>query len=165
MKNNTSRTRYDELLKTMKQDRKTTHKEESMATAKKPVKGLSGENEVDEFMRKLDHPLKQELQAVRAIILGASREICEGIKWNAPSFRCKEYFATINIRKDVVLVILHLGAKVKDNSTAELTISDPTGLLEWLAKDRAAVRFRNMKAIESGQVAFGNIVRQWIAYT
>lgn len=115
-------------------------------------------------MRKLDHPLKAELEAVRSIILGANPEISEGIKWNAPSFRCKEYFATINIRKDVVLVILHLGAKVKDNSTAGLTISDPTGLLEWLAKDRAAVKFRDMKAIKSSRAAFENIVRQWIAY-
>jgi len=135
-----------------------------MTVAKKSVRGSSGANEVDEFMRKLDHPLKAELEAVRAIILGASPEISEGIKWNAPSFRLNEYFATINIRKDEILVILHLGAKVKDNSTAGLTISDPTGLLEWLAKDRAAVKFRDMKALKPSRAAFENIVRQWIAY-
>ena len=135
-----------------------------MTVAKKSVRGSSGANEVDEFMRKLDHPLKAELEAVRAIILGASPEISEGIKWNAPSFRLKEYFATINIRKEEVLVILHLGAKVKDNSAAGLKISDPTGLLEWLGKDRAAVKFRDMKAIKSSRAAFENIVRQWIAY-
>jgi hypothetical protein len=135
-----------------------------MTAAKKPVRGTSGANDVDEFMRKLDHPLKAELQAVRSIILGANPEISDGIKWNAPSFRLKEYFATINIRKDEVLVILHFGAKVKDNSTADLTISDPTGLLEWLSKDRAAVKFRDMKAIKSGKAAFENIVRQWITY-
>ncbi len=135
-----------------------------MAAAKKSAKGSSGANEVDAFMRKLNHPLKAEVEAVRAIILGVNPEISEGIKWNAPSFRRKEYFATINVRKDIVLVILHLGAKVKDNSTAGLTISDPTGLLEWLAKDRVAVKFRDMKAIKSNKAAFENIVRQWIAY-
>jgi len=135
-----------------------------MAATKKPVKGTSGANEADEFMRKLNHPLKAELKAVRAIILGANSEIHEGIKWNAPSFRLKEYFATINIRKEEVLVILHLGAKVKDHSAAGLKISDPTGLLEWLGKDRAAVKFRDMKAIKSSRAAFENIVRQWIAY-
>jgi len=129
-----------------------------MAAAKKSVKGASGANEVDEFMRKLNHPLKAELEVMRSIILGASPEIREGIKWNAPSF------PTINIRKDVVLVILHLGAKVKDNSTAGLTISDPTGLLEWLAKDRAAVKFLDMKAIKAGRAALEHIVRQWIAF-
>ena len=122
-----------------------------------------GTDEVNEFMRKLDHPLKPELEAVRAIILNVSPEISEGIKWNSPSFRVTEWFATINIRKDAVLVILHLGAKVKDNSTGGLTIDDPTGLLEWLAKERAAVKFGNMQAIKSGQASFENIVRQWVA--
>lgn len=135
-----------------------------MAAAKKSAKGSSDANEVDAFMRKLNHPLKAEMEAVRAIILGVNPEISEGIKWNAPSFRVKEYFATINLRKDEVLVILHLGAKVKDNSTSGLTINDPTGLLEWLSKDRAAVRFRDIKAIKTGKVAFMNVVRQWIAY-
>jgi hypothetical protein len=155
------------VLQTVEQeriDKKAHHEEETMAATKKSVKNSSVANEVDEFMQKLDHPLKAEIKAVRAIILGANAEISEGIKWNAPSFRCKEYFATINIRKDEVLVMLHLGAKVKDNSTAGLKISDPTGLLEWLAKDRAAVKFRDMKAIKSSRAAFENIVRQWIAY-
>lgn len=134
-----------------------------MATAKQAARGEHGANEVDDFMRKLDHPLKAELGAVRSILLGVSPEIIEGIKWNAPSFRVQEWFATVNIRKDVVLVILHLGAKVKDNSTAGLTIRDPTGLLEWLAKDRALVKFPDMKAIQSGRKAFEGIVRQWIA--
>jgi hypothetical protein len=113
-------------------------------------------------MRKLDHPLKPELQAVRSIILGVSPVISEGIKWNSPSFRVKEWFATINIRQDVVLVILHRGAKVKDNTTDGFTIGDPTGLLEWLANERAAVKFADMRAIKSGRGAFEQIVREWI---
>lgn len=135
-----------------------------MAATKKTAKGSTGANEVDAFMQKLDHPLKKEFEAVRAIILGASSEISEGIKWNAPSFRVNEYFATFHLRKNEVLVILHLGAKVKGNSTAGLKINDPTDLLEWLAKDRAAVTFRDMKAIKSSKAAFDKIVRQWIAY-
>src|SRR5262245_35945740 len=105
-------------------------------------------------MRKLDHPLKPALEAVRAIILGVSPKISEGIKWNSPSFRVQEWFATINIRKDAVHVILHLGAKVKDNSTGGLTIDDPAGLLEWLAKDRAAVKFSDLRAVKSGRASF-----------
>ena len=130
---------------------------------KKTTPNDSGTNDVDEFMRKLDHPLKPALEAVRSIILGVSPKISEGIKWNSPSFRVNEWFATTNIRKDVLLVILHLGAKVKDNSTAGLTIDDRTGLLEWLAKERAAIKFSDMKAVKSGRAAFESIVRQWIA--
>jgi hypothetical protein len=131
--------------------------------AKNAAPNDSGAKDVDEFMRKLKHPLKPALEAVRSIILGASSKISEGIKWNSPSFRVTEWFATINIHKDVVLVVLHQGAKVKGNSTAGLTIDDPTGLLEWLAKERAAVRFCDAKAVKSSRAAFARIVRQWMA--
>ncbi len=131
--------------------------------AQKPPSARSGTDDVDDLLRKLDHPLKPALEAVRATILGASPKIGEGIQWNTPSFRTTEWFATINIRKDEVLVILHRGAKVKDNSSGGLAISDPSGLLEWLAKERAAVRFRDLAAVKSGKSAFTSIVRQWIA--
>jgi hypothetical protein len=139
-------------------------KENTMPATKKPANRKTGENEVADFMQKLDHPLKPEIEAVRSIILGVSPEISEGIKWNSPSFRVNEYFATVNIRKDALLVILHLGAKVKGSSFAGLAINDPAGLLEWLGKDRAAVRFQDMNAIESSRTDFENIVRQWITY-
>jgi len=134
-----------------------------MAKSRKPSEGASDANEVTNFMRKLKHPLKAELEVVRSIILGAHPDIREGIKWNSPSFRTTEFFATINIRNDALLVILHKGAKVKDNTTAGLAISDPAGLLKWLAKERAMVRFGDMKAIESNRAAFENIVHEWIA--
>jgi len=134
-----------------------------MAKSRKPPPDASDANEVANFIRKLKHPLKAELEAVRSIILGAHPDIREGIKWNSPSFRTTEFFATINIRNDAVLVILHKGAKVKDNSTTGLAISDSAGLLKWLAKERAMVRFGDMEAIESNRAAFENIVREWIA--
>ncbi len=62
------------------------------------------------------------------------------LKWNAPSFRTTEFFATINVRaKDSVQLIFHRGAKVKDNTTKGPKITDPEGLIEWLAKDRYLV--------------------------
>jgi hypothetical protein len=133
-------------------------------SAKKATLRDTRAKDVEEFMSKLTHSLKPGLEAVRSIILGVSPEINEGIKWNSPSFRVQEYFATINVRKDIVHVMLHLGAKVKDNSTGGLAISDPTGLLEWHAKERASVKFPDMKSIEAGRAAFENIVRQWILY-
>jgi hypothetical protein len=41
---------------------------------------------VDEFMEKLGHPFKAEVQMVREIIKNVDAEIAEQIKWNAPSF-------------------------------------------------------------------------------
>ena len=65
---------------------------------------------VEAFLAALDHPFKQEVLALRQIILGADPGIAEGIKWNAPSFRTSEWFATFQLRaRDCVQVILHLG--------------------------------------------------------
>lgn len=134
-----------------------------MAIVKKAKADKTAAVTVDDFMRELDHPLKAEMQAVRAIILGAHPEITEGIKWKAPSFAVTEYFATFNPRaKEGVQVIFHLGAKIKDIET--LVIDDPAGLLQWLGKDRASVVLQDMKAIKSNQGALEAIVRQWITH-
>ena len=50
------------------------------------------------FISDLDHPLKREIKLVREIILGVSPEIREAIKWNAPSFRTTDFFATFFLR-------------------------------------------------------------------
>lgn len=138
-----------------------------MPAAKKKTqsKAAPPASDVDEYLRTLDHPLKPAVEAVRALILGADRSIREGIKWNSPSFRVNEYFATVNIRKDSIFVIFHLGAKkTKESVAGGLRIDDPARLLEWLAKDRAVVKFADLKAVRTSGAAFAKIVRQWIAF-
>lgn len=115
------------------------------------------------FLAELEHPLKAELESLREIILGASPDIREGIKWNAPSFRTTEYFATFNLRtKDRLRLILHTGAKVKESATTGLKIADPAGLLEWLAKDRCLVTFSDAKDIQAKKPALEALLREWI---
>ncbi len=125
------------------------------------------DREVEAFMKKLNHPMKKDVEAVRQLILGVSPRISEGIKWNAPSFRTTEYFATVNLRgrggDSRVWLILHFGAKVNDNSKA-LKIADPKGLLKWLAKDRCLVTFADGKDIQAKRLALKAIIREWIAH-
>lgn len=124
----------------------------------------NGRAEVDAWMRELAHPRKAEIEALRAIIRGANRNIAEGIKWNAPSFYFKDYFATFNPRaRDGVQVILHMGAKVRESPPGGLMITDDAGLLAWLAKDRASLKLADMQAIASNRASITSIVRQWIA--
>jgi hypothetical protein len=132
----------------------------------KPAKrSASAPEDVETFLASLDHPSKQEILALRQIILGADPSIAEGIKWNAPSFRTSEYFATFQLRaKGGVQVILHLGAKVRDTSTSGIAIADPESLLEWLAKDRASVKFRDLKDVDARRSAFANVIREWIKH-
>lgn len=118
---------------------------------------------VQDFMLKLKHPFKADIQAVRDAVLGVDSAIAEGIKWNAPSFRTTEYFATINLREKAgVGLILHLGAKVRDMAPGSVKIDDPQTLLRWLAKDRAMIVFKNTQHIVDSKPAFENIIRQWI---
>jgi uncharacterized protein YdhG (YjbR/CyaY superfamily) len=117
---------------------------------------------VDAFLKDLDHPLKAEVEAIRRVILGADPKIREGIKWNAPSFRTTEWFATLNLRQDHVWLILHLGAKKKAAAATGIDIPDPAGLLEWLAKDRAVVKFADAKDVRAKRAALASFVKAWI---
>ena len=120
---------------------------------------------VDEFMGALAHSSKSEVQAIRSSILAADPSISEGVKWNAPSFRTTEYFATTNLReKNGVGVILHLGAKVRKIPPGGIQIDDPEELLKWLAENRAAVVFKDMNDFNAKKAAFVSIIRSWIAH-
>jgi hypothetical protein len=135
-----------------------------MAAAKKspPVKPAA---DVESFMQALDHPMKAGLQALRDIILAADPSIAEGIKWNAPSFRTTEYFATTNLRaRDCAQLILHFGARVNTISSTGVTIDDPEKLLTWLGKDRATIRFSDMNSVHRQRDAFTAILRRWIVH-
>jgi hypothetical protein len=121
------------------------------------------EKDVATFLASLEHPYKREVLALRQLILGVDARITEGIKWNAPSFRTSEWFATFQLRaKDGVQVILHLGAK-KRPELEGLEIADPSSLLEWLGPDRASLKFRDLAHVEATCPAFVEIIRQWIA--
>lgn len=119
--------------------------------------------DVDAFVAALGHPREREIRALREIILGADPRIAEGVKWNAPSFRTAEWFATFHLRaKEGVQLILHLGAKRRNGG--DVAIADPHSLLRWLAADRASVTFRELDDIDAKGVAFADVIRQWIAH-
>lgn len=120
---------------------------------------------VTEFLARLDHPSKPEILAIRKIILGAHPDIGESIRWNAPSFRTSEFFATFQLRaKGCVQLIFHFGAKARELPPEALYVPDPTHLLHWLAKDRASVEFRDMKDISAKRTALKGVVREWIKH-
>lgn len=120
---------------------------------------------VDDLMASLAHPAKVVIQALRAVILDVDPSVREGVKWNAPSFRTTEYFATVNLRaKHGVVVVLHFGAKVREVAADSTTIDDPDGLLKWLAVDRATVTFENTSDLRSKKSPFQAVLRQWIQH-
>ena len=130
--------------------------------AKKTTPGVRKKvTDVDTYMSELDHPCKKEMQAIRKIILGVNPKITEEIKWNAPSFALGEHFVTFNAwaREDVQLIFHHGPKKATSKGKP---VDDPDGLLEWLATDRASMRFDGMKDVKSKKAGLQSIVRQWI---
>lgn len=122
-----------------------------------------GKAEVDAFMQALDHPHKPAIETLRRVIVRTDPAIREGIKWNAPSFRTGEWFATTHLRaKSGIALILHLGAKMR--SAPMPVIDDPAHLLEWLGKDRARIAFADVAAVDATRPALERILRQWIRH-
>lgn len=120
-------------------------------------------NPVDVYLQDLDHPLKPLVIALRKCILGTDPQISEEIKWNVPSFRTTEHFATLHLRaSDQISVILHLGAKKRAATQTATTVNDPQSLLKWLGKDRAMIAFKNEQDLAQKQAAFVAILHQWI---
>jgi len=132
------------------------------STAAKAVRRAKGETDADAFFASLKHPLKNDIAAVRAIILGADKKIAEGVKWASLSFRSADYFATINLRStDAVQLVFHRGAKSTDGER-KMRVADPKGLIQWLSSDRCLVTLGKGPAIAANTAALRAIVKAWV---
>lgn len=124
---------------------------------------MTSPSRVEALLAGLDHPLKPEIEAVRALILGADARIAEDVKWNAPSFLVDEHFATFKLRPaSTVQVVFHTGAKKRPDAK-KVEIDDPGGWLSWAAPDRCLATFADMAEVERRGDALVTVVRQWLA--
>lgn len=122
-------------------------------------------DQVDQFLQTLDHPLKEAIEHVRTIILSANEHLTEHIKWNAPSF-CYRGHDRVTLKlhpQDRIQLVFHRGAKVKESK--DFVFEDSTGLLKWVAADRAIVTFREMKDVKAAEAALKEVVNQWMEST
>jgi hypothetical protein len=125
-----------------------------MATAK-AKKQENNTEEVNEYMSKLEHPFKAEIEAVRDIILNANPKVAERIKWNAPSFFYKDDIAAFHPReqKHVHLVMVFPKGLVNDTS----------GLLQGDYKDRRMAYFYDMADVEAKKPVLEKVINDWVA--
>ena len=108
---------------------------------------------VNEYLQKLEHPLKREIALVRTIIIGSNKKLAERIKWNAPSFYYREDLVTFNCRAQKhVHLVFHNIAIVK--------IKSP--LLQGEYKDRRMVYFNNMKEVKENKKELERIMNELI---
>ncbi len=109
--------------------------------------------EVDQYMIDKNHPLTEEINKVREIILAVHPEITETIKWSSPTFIYKGNMASffMNAKKHVSLMF-HKGA----------LINDSTGLLQGDGKEGRAAKFKDMQEILDRSDDLVSVVNGWI---
>jgi hypothetical protein len=102
---------------------------------------------------------------VREVILGSAEEITEQIKWNALSFGpAGQDRVTMRLHpKRSLQPIFYRGAKVKAGD--DFSFADDSGLLEWVAKDRAVVTFTSAEQIAATEADLSSLVARWLQAT
>ncbi len=104
-------------------------------------------------------------------VLGAIHEACPNlekiIKWNAPSYRDdgRDRLTLMLHKKCSVGVILHTGARPKEDKKAPPLYADDTGLLEWNSNIRATVTFTSLDDFLVKKSVFQGAVKRWLAET
>lgn len=127
---------------------------------------LSGSAQVAEFMNKLEHQMKDEIEDVRKIILSANDKITEHIKWNAPSFQyLDEDRITFHLHgKDNFQLIFHFGSKLKNRELGpnDRLIEDSSGVLEWKTADRAIMKFTDQHDVKAKEEKLREVITKWL---
>lgn len=120
--------------------------------------------QVAEFMEKLEHPLKAEIEQLRGVIAAADPRLTERIKWNAPSFCVDgDDRITFNLhggKGDSFLLVFHCGAK--SGTVAEPILEDETGLLHWVTGNRATVKFTGKPDVDAKKEKLASVIVRWL---
>ncbi len=111
-------------------------------------------SEVDAFIRELDHPLADEINRVREIVLAVHPGVSEVIKWKSPTFLYKGNMASFFIKaRRHVSLMFHKGA----------TIPNGSGILTGDGKEARTVKLMDMEEIDARANDLQDVVRAWIA--
>lgn len=124
------------------------------------------DSEVTAFLDSLEHPLRDEIESLREIIMNTKYELTEGIKWNGPNYSINgEDRITIKINPPKQLqVIFHRGAKVKEPPEERL-LDNKYDILIWKENDRAIASFKNLGEIQKNSQMMREIAEKWIETT
>lgn len=128
--------------------------------------GVSEAASVNEFMKKLQHPMHDVMEYLRRFIMSADKNIGEGIYWNAPTFyytgkmkpfdakEYRRYIVGFNFYKqDMIRMIFLRGADA----------TDTTSILEGDYKDgRRIVSIKGMDDVKSKEAALKKIIKQLV---
>jgi hypothetical protein len=110
----------------------------------------------------LSHPYKAGIDRLRGAIKEIDSRIVEEIKWNAPSFKLDDHFATFKLYPPKhIPIVLHTGAKPKTLQRA-FTLDDPYKLLKWPAIDRCVLTLQSSAQAAELEKVVLKMVKEWI---
>jgi hypothetical protein len=120
-----------------------------------------------DFLSEFNDERKPLLAAMLTAIHEACPDLTETIKWNAPTFSLngKDRLTFMLHKQAVVGLILHTGAKAKEDKKAPRLYEDSSGLLVWISNIRATISFVSLDEFLVKRDLFVQAVRQWIAET
>jgi uncharacterized protein YdhG (YjbR/CyaY superfamily) len=120
-----------------------------------------------EFMIKFRDERKQLVEAILKAINEECPTLTETIKWNAPTFcyNGKDRMTIMLHKKDRVGLILHTGAKPKEDKKSPHLFRDETELLEWNSNIRATISFFDVSEFLSKRDLFKKCINRWIEET
>lgn len=120
-----------------------------------------------EFLDQFDDDRRPLVEAVLAAVREACPGLAETIKWNAPTFddRGRDRLTLMLHKPDRVGLIVHTGAKPKEDKQAPPLYQDDSGLLAWNSNIRATITFRDLDDFSARRPLFQQAVQRWVKET
>jgi hypothetical protein len=120
-----------------------------------------------EFLSEFADERKTLVVALLTTITEECPNLTKIIKWNAPSFcdNGKDRMTIMLHKKNIVGLILHTGARPKEDKKAPQLYDDETGLLEWNSNIRATISFTSLNDFLAKKELFKEAVRTWVSKT
>ena len=122
--------------------------------------------DVTTFVERLTHNRKDDINALRRIVLAGNPTLTETVKWNAPSYSIDgDHRLTFRLHpRDRVEIVFHRGARRRSDE-ASFSFTDPTGMIVWSTNDRGVIAFVDSATIHDRAPDVTELVRSWIAAT
>ena len=121
---------------------------------------------LEEFLGDLDTDKRQQVDALREIILSVEPTLEEHIKWNAPSYVLNgEDRITFNLmnKQERVKLILHMGPTRKEDKNGVPIMRDESGLIEWSSNIRGLMTFTSLEDIHAHIQTIKQLLKDWLA--
>lgn len=120
---------------------------------------------LDDFFTDQEQTKLDQVMLARKIILTAEPKLEENLKWNGPNYVYdgvdRITFNLMN-REQKVKLLIHMGAKRKENKTGKPVLSEDNGIVDWQSDIRGIVSFDSIEDIVSKKEALIKLIQAWL---